>query len=156
MTSNPTDPAIKNTRRVDLEDPDEVRAWCAHFALSEANLRTAVVAVGPMSAAIHTYINSRGRRERARGRQTGELGPPFVRHVATACHARPSIGGVAADLADPLTLSVRDGIYEVTLTIGGVATRGFATVRDGVIQGFDTLQGVGGTIAIDEEPFLPS
>jgi hypothetical protein len=76
----PPSPAasIKNPKRIDLDDSAEVQAWCALLKLSADDLRTAVNTIGPMSAAVAVYVNSRGRRGAMR--QVGEIGHPFERH----------------------------------------------------------------------------
>jgi hypothetical protein len=68
---------IKDPKRIDVDDPLEVDAWCTLLKLSPEDLKTAVRAVGPMSAAIAVYVNSRGRRGAMR--QVGEIGHPFER-----------------------------------------------------------------------------
>jgi hypothetical protein len=75
----PTGPrsAIKDPKRVDLDDRDEVDAWCESLRISPDDLRTAVGVIGPMSAAVAAYVNSRGRR--GQFRQVGEIGHPFAR-----------------------------------------------------------------------------
>lgn len=78
---------IHDPRRIDLDNPAEVVAWCVLFKLAEADLRTAVGIIGPMSAAVAVYINSRGRRGAVR--QVGEIGQPFER--------RPSSSGMACE-----------------------------------------------------------
>lgn len=75
MDSGYREPPIKDPKRIDLADARELAAWAVLFQLSEDDLRTAVAAVGPMSAAVAVYINSRGRR--GKQRQTGEIGRPF-------------------------------------------------------------------------------
>ena len=75
MDAGHREPPIKDPKRIDLNDPREVTAWCVLFQLDEADLRTAVEAVGAMSAAVAVYINTRGRR--GTQRQTGEIGRPF-------------------------------------------------------------------------------
>ena len=77
MDAGHREPPIKDPKRIDLNDPREVQAWCVLFQLDEQDLRTAVEAVGPMSAAVAVYINTRGRR--GKQRQTGEIGRPFER-----------------------------------------------------------------------------
>jgi hypothetical protein len=69
--------AIQDPKRIDLDNPAEVAAWCTLLKLSEADLRTAVGIIGPMSAAVAVYVNSRGRR--GVSRQVGEIGHPFER-----------------------------------------------------------------------------
>ncbi len=69
-------PPIKDPKRIDLDDPAEVDAWCALLKISPEDLRTAVGIIGPMSAAVAVYVNSRGRR--GVRRQVGEIGRPFV------------------------------------------------------------------------------
>jgi hypothetical protein len=68
---------IKDPKRIDVNDPAEVDAWCLLLKLSPEDLKTAVRAVGPMSAAVAVYVNSRGRR--GTFRQVGEIGHPFER-----------------------------------------------------------------------------
>ncbi len=68
---------IRDPKRINLDDPAEVEAWCTMLKLSEADLRTAVNIIGPMSAAVAVYVNSRGRR--GAFRQVGEIGQPFER-----------------------------------------------------------------------------
>ncbi len=68
---------IKDPKRIDLADPDEVTAWCDQLKLSAEDLQKAVDVVGPMSAAVSVYVNSRGRRGSLR--QIGEMGQPFAR-----------------------------------------------------------------------------
>jgi hypothetical protein len=68
---------IKDPKRIDLDDPAEVAAWCGLLDLTPEDLRTAVEIIGPMSAAVAVYVNSRGRR--GASRQVGEIGHPFVR-----------------------------------------------------------------------------
>jgi len=70
---------IRDPKRIDLENPEEVEVWCTLLKLSEADLRTAVAIIGPMSAAVAVYVNSRGRRGAMR--QVGEIGQPFERRV---------------------------------------------------------------------------
>ncbi len=71
---------IRDPKRINLDDPAEVEAWCTLLKLSEADLRTAVNIIGPMSAAVAVYVNSRGRR--GAFRQVGEIGQPFDRRAA--------------------------------------------------------------------------
>jgi hypothetical protein len=80
MDAGHREPPIKDPKRIDLTDPREVTAWCLLFQLDEGDLRTAVEAVGSMSAAVAVYINTRGRR--GTQRQTGEIGRPFERKEA--------------------------------------------------------------------------
>jgi hypothetical protein len=68
---------IKDPKRIDIDDPAEVEAWCTLFKLAAEDLRTAVGLIGPMSAAVAVYVNSRGRR--GAFRQVGEIGHPFER-----------------------------------------------------------------------------
>ncbi len=68
---------IRDPKRIDVDNPAEVAAWCTLLKLSEADLRTAVSIIGPMSAAVAVYVNSRGRR--GASRQVGEIGHPFER-----------------------------------------------------------------------------
>jgi hypothetical protein len=68
---------IKDPKRIDLDDPAEVAAWCGQLDLTPEDLRTAVETIGPMSAAVAVYVNSRGRR--GASRQVGEIGHPFDR-----------------------------------------------------------------------------
>lgn len=70
---------IKDPKRIDLDDPVEVDAWCALLNLAPEDLRTAVGIIGPMSAAVAVYVRSRGRR--GESRQLGEIGHPFDRRV---------------------------------------------------------------------------
>jgi len=76
MDAGHDQPPIKDPKRIDLDDPRELEAWAVLFGLTESDLRTAVAAVGPMSAAVAVYINSRGRR--GERRQVGEIGRPFA------------------------------------------------------------------------------
>jgi hypothetical protein len=69
--------SIKDPKRIDLDDSAEVEAWCTLLKLSADDLRTAVNTIGPMSAAVAVYVNSRGRRGALR--QVGEIGHPFER-----------------------------------------------------------------------------
>lgn len=78
---------ISDPKRIDLGNPAEVAAWCVLFKLSEADLRTAVGIIGPMSAAVAVYINSRGRRGVLR--QIGEIGHPFERRASPPDNAKP-------------------------------------------------------------------
>jgi hypothetical protein len=75
----PPSPAvsIKDPKRIDLDDSAEVEAWCTLLKLAPEDLRTAVNTIGPMSAAVAVYVNSRGRRGALR--QVGEIGHPFER-----------------------------------------------------------------------------
>jgi Protein of unknown function (DUF3606) len=68
---------IKDPKRIDLDDRAELESWCTLLKLAPEDLRTAVQAVGPMSAAVAVYVNSRGRR--GVFRQVGEIGHPFER-----------------------------------------------------------------------------
>jgi hypothetical protein len=70
-------PPIKDPKRIDIDDPAEVDAWCTLLKLAPEDLRTAVSIIGPMSAAVAVYVNSRGRR--GAFRQVGEIGHPFDR-----------------------------------------------------------------------------
>lgn len=83
--SNPSS-AIKDPKRIDVDDPAEFDAWCAHFRLAPDDLRAAVGIIGPMSAAIAVYVNTRGRR--GASRQAGEIGHPFTRHEVAAANSR--------------------------------------------------------------------
>jgi hypothetical protein len=48
------------TRPLDLHDKEVVAAWCLHYGISEAALRTATEAVGLMPAALIAHFASRG------------------------------------------------------------------------------------------------
>ena len=73
---------IKDSKRIDVDDPAELDAWCTLLKLEPEDLRTAVSIIGPMSAAVAVYVNSRGRR--GAFRQVGEIGHPFRRREDAA------------------------------------------------------------------------
>ena len=75
MDSGMPSSAIKDPKTIDLDDPAEVEAWCALLKLSADDLKAAVAIIGPMSAEVAVYVNSRGRR--GVFRQVGEIGRPF-------------------------------------------------------------------------------
>ncbi len=77
MDHLPPPSPIKDPKRIDLADPAEVAAWCEQLKIAPDDLKTAVDVVGPMSAAVSVYVNSRGRRGTMR--QIGEMGQPFAR-----------------------------------------------------------------------------
>ena len=43
-------------KRIDINDPDEVRNWCRIFNVSEETLKAAVQAVGTSSTAVREYL----------------------------------------------------------------------------------------------------
>jgi hypothetical protein len=43
-------------KRIDINDPYEVRNWCAIFGVSEDKLRQAVSAVGDSAGAVRRYL----------------------------------------------------------------------------------------------------
>jgi hypothetical protein len=88
QSSNPPSP-IKDPKRIDLDDPAEVEAWCTLLKLEPADLRTAVGIIGPMSAAVAVYVNSRGRR--GAFRQVGEIGHPFTRRIDVEPRVEPGL-----------------------------------------------------------------
>lgn len=95
---------IGDPKRIDLDNPAEVAAWCVLLKLSEADLRTAVKIIGPMSAAVAVYVNSRGRR--GKFRQVGEIGHPFERRAATGADAaRDQEADHGQPVLDPLVSS---------------------------------------------------
>jgi hypothetical protein len=73
---------IKDPKRIDVDDAAELDAWCTLLKLAPEDLRTAVNIIGPMSAAVAVYVNSRGRR--GAFRQVGEIGHPFRRRDEAA------------------------------------------------------------------------
>jgi hypothetical protein len=94
------DSSIKDPKRIDLDDAAEVEAWCALLKLTQEDLRTAVKTIGPMSAAVAAYVNSRGRRGAMR--QVGEIGHPFARHGEERTdeapkNAKPKAGGARSE-----------------------------------------------------------
>ena len=44
-------------KRIDINDPDEVRYWCSEFGVNENILKLAVKAVGTSSTAVRNYLN---------------------------------------------------------------------------------------------------
>lgn len=62
------------TLPIDLSDELVVNTWCAHYAISPDELRTAAAAVGRMPAALTAHFASRGsstRRKAGRPKQAG-------------------------------------------------------------------------------------
>ena len=45
-----------DAKRIDSHDPAEVRNWCKSFGCTEAQLKTAVNAVGTSGAAVRKYL----------------------------------------------------------------------------------------------------
>lgn len=43
-------------KRIDINDPQEVRNWCGIFGVSESTLKAAVKAVGTSSKAVREYL----------------------------------------------------------------------------------------------------
>ncbi len=43
-------------KRIDINDPAEVRNWCKIFDVTESKLKTAVEAVGTSSIAVQEYL----------------------------------------------------------------------------------------------------
>ena len=89
---------ISDPKRIDLDNPLEVAEWCTLLKLSEVDLRTAVGIIGPMSAAVAVYVNSRGRRGVMR--QVGEIGQPFERRAVPRDDADRD-SGVAVNQSEP-------------------------------------------------------
>jgi hypothetical protein len=46
-----------DAKRIDINDPTEVRNWTKALGVTEAKLREAVRAVGTSSAAVRKYLN---------------------------------------------------------------------------------------------------
>ena len=63
------------TQPVDLTDEAVVNAWCAHYAISPDDLRTAVSAVGRMPAALTAHFASRGSSTRRKAPPREAAGP---------------------------------------------------------------------------------
>lgn len=42
--------------RINVNEPWELRWWCSHFGVTEAQLREAVKAVGVMADAVRRYL----------------------------------------------------------------------------------------------------
>ena len=99
MDSDKPASAISDPKRIDLDNPAEVVAWCTLLKLSEADLRTAVGIIGPMSAAVAVYVNSRGRR--GVSRQIGEIGHPFERRAQTRVDQRSDDTSADTPARDP-------------------------------------------------------
>ncbi|HRZ28629.1 MAG TPA: DUF3606 domain-containing protein [Spirochaetota bacterium] len=56
----PDDKTIRHPhdgKRIDINDPSEIRNWCRIFGVSEAKLRAAVKAVGTSSTEVRKYLN---------------------------------------------------------------------------------------------------
>ncbi|MCX8519894.1 MAG: DUF3606 domain-containing protein [Methylophilaceae bacterium] len=45
-----------DAKRIDINDPDEVRNWCKSFSCTEAQLKAAVKAVGTSGVAVRKYL----------------------------------------------------------------------------------------------------
>lgn len=45
-----------DAKRIDIHDPAEVRNWCKSFGCTEAQLKTAVNAVGTSGAAVRKHL----------------------------------------------------------------------------------------------------
>lgn len=45
-----------DAKRIDINDPAEVRNWCKSFGCSEETLKAAVRAVGTSGAAVRKYL----------------------------------------------------------------------------------------------------
>jgi len=45
-----------DAKRIDINDPAEVRNWCQALGCSEAQLRAAVAAVGTSGAAVRRHL----------------------------------------------------------------------------------------------------
>ena len=55
----PDDKTIRHPddgKRIDINDPYEVRNWCAKFGVSEDKLKQAVRAVGDSAGAVRRYL----------------------------------------------------------------------------------------------------
>ncbi|WP_083285254.1 MULTISPECIES: DUF3606 domain-containing protein [Pseudomonas] len=46
-----------DAKRIDVNDPNEVRNWCASFRCTETQLKNAVAAVGTWSHHVRDYFN---------------------------------------------------------------------------------------------------
>ncbi|MEP0367426.1 MAG: DUF3606 domain-containing protein [Cyclobacteriaceae bacterium] len=44
-------------KRIDINDPNEVRNWCKSFGCTEADLKAAVKAVGTSAQAVRKHLN---------------------------------------------------------------------------------------------------
>lgn len=45
-----------DAKRIDVNDPSEVRGWCRSFGCTEAQLRAAVAAVGTSASAVRQRL----------------------------------------------------------------------------------------------------
>ena len=56
MTDDLSKRGLPNQRRINLNEPWEVRDWCTRFGVTEAQLRAAVKAVGVMAKDVANYL----------------------------------------------------------------------------------------------------
>lgn len=55
----PDDKTIRHPhdgKRIDINDPQEIRSWCSIFGVSEATLKKAVSVVGTSSTEVRKYL----------------------------------------------------------------------------------------------------
>jgi hypothetical protein len=45
-----------DAKRIDINDPAEIRNWCSSFGCTEGQLKAAVKAVGTSGASVRTYL----------------------------------------------------------------------------------------------------
>lgn len=45
-----------DAKRIDINDPTEVRSWCKSFKCTEAQLKAAVIVVGTSGAAVRKHL----------------------------------------------------------------------------------------------------
>ena len=57
-----------DAKRIDINDPSEVRSWCKAFDCTEPQLKAAVKAVGTSAAAVKKYLQC-AHRESNTGRR---------------------------------------------------------------------------------------
>lgn len=62
MPDNPRKRGKADRIRIAVNQPHELRYWCAEFGVTQARLREAVREVGPMVAAVKRYLISQIER----------------------------------------------------------------------------------------------
>jgi len=50
------------TRRIQMDDPEDVRYWIAHYGCTEAQLAGAVEAAGPLAKDVREYIAKQAKQ----------------------------------------------------------------------------------------------
>jgi hypothetical protein len=60
MADDPSLRGVADRSRVNVNQPHELRSWCAKFGCTEDQLRAAVASVGVMASDVERFLKSRG------------------------------------------------------------------------------------------------